>query len=93
LRADREGTDLLGRHILWRTDHCICLSLVFKIGIAEILGNTEISQIGIYIFIEQNISRFQIAMDHSDSVRSIQCKADLLKQVRGGIHWQRTLFQ
>ena len=85
--------NLLGRQVRGRTNDQIGVGLVGQIGIAQILGDAEVSQIGILIFVEQDVGGFQIAMDHADAVRGVQRKADLFQHPLSCLQWQRAVLQ
>ncbi len=93
LGADRFGTDLLRGDVGRRADDAGQHGIAGLLGVAQVLGDAEVSQVGVLVFVEQDVGRFQVAVDDAHAVGGVQRAADLVEQAQDEVQGQGTVFE
>ena len=76
-RRDRPSTDLFGREVRRRSlDH----AGLHRVGSGDVLRDAEVREVCVALLVEQDVARFQVAMNHALLVGGVERTAELIQQ-------------
>jgi hypothetical protein len=74
--GDLVAAALFGAHIRGRSDQSPRMGFTRQLGD---LGNTEVGDDGVAVFVDENVRRLDVAMNYAGAVRVAECGSDLIQ--------------